>query len=106
MGIQYQDNADTFSLKIDVVRDPFGKIASGLVIGPTLEQNLASILVAEPGDFKANLDLGIGLRSALLGEDLLEYRHAVKEQFAADGIDVKHLELYDLQKFSIDAEYN
>ena len=106
-GIQYNDSTDgsTYDLKVEVVRDQFGKIVSGLVIGETLEQNMASILIAEPGDFKANLSLGVGLRSALLGEDLLEYRHQIKEQFAQDGLNVKHLELYNLQKFSIDAEY-
>jgi len=45
------------------------------------------------------------LRSALLDEDLLKYRHAIKEQFALDGMTVKHLDLYNLQRFSIDAEY-
>ena len=106
-GVQYRDSTDgaTYDLKVDVKKDKWGKIVSGLVIGATLEQNMASILIAEPGDFKANLTLGVGLRSALLGEDLLEYRHAIKEQFAQDGLNVKHLDLYNLQKFSIDAEY-
>lgn len=106
-GIQYQDSADAtvYDLKIQVVKDSFGKILSGMVIGATLEQNMASIMVAEPGDFKANLSLGVGLRSALLDEDLLKYRHAIKEQFAMDGMTVNHLDLYNLQRFSIDAEY-
>lgn len=106
-GIQYQDSSDSsvYDLKIEVVKDQFGKIISGLVIGKTLEQNMASLMVAEPGDFKANLSLGVGLRSALLDEDLLKYRHAIKNQFALDGMNIKHLDLYNLQKFSIDAEY-
>ncbi|KMQ70307.1 hypothetical protein [Chryseobacterium koreense] len=106
-GIQYQDSADSsvYDLKVQVVKDAFGKIVSGMVIGATLEQNMASIMIAEPGDLKANLTLGVGLRSALLDEDLLKYRHAIKQQFATDGINIKHLDLYNLQKFSIDAEY-
>lgn len=106
-GIQYQDssNGQVYDLKIEVVKDQFGKIVSGLVIGDTLEQNMASILIAEPGDFKANLGLGVGLRSALLDEDLLKYRHAIKNQFSLDNLNVKHLDLYNLQKFNIDAEY-
>lgn len=107
IGIQYNDSSDetVYDLKVEVVKDAFGKITSGLVIGSTLEQNMASLLIAEPGDFKANLSLGVGLRSALLGEDLLEYRHAIKEQFAQDGLTISHLDLYNLEEFSIDAEY-
>ena len=106
-GIQYNDNSNgqVYDLKIEVVKDQFGKIVSGLVIGETMEQNMASLMVAEPGDFKLNLLLGVGLRSSLLDEDLLKYRHAIKQQFALDGLNVKHLELYNLQNFSIDAEY-
>ncbi|MCC2590366.1 hypothetical protein [Chryseobacterium sp. MFBS3-17] len=94
-----------FDLAVETVRDEPGKIVSGLVLGQTLEQNMACILIAEPGDLKGNLNLGVGFRSALLGESLLEYRHQIKEQFAADGIVIKHLDLYDLKKFKIDAEY-
>ncbi|SEG39562.1 hypothetical protein SAMN05421847_2193 [Halpernia humi] len=106
-GIQYKDSLDgkNYDLKINIVKDQYGRIISGLVIGETLEQNMASILIAEPGDFKSNLLLGVGLRSSLLDEDLLKYRHAIKQQFALDGLNVNHLELYNLQNFSIDAEY-
>lgn len=105
-GIQYKSNNNgDFELDIDVQKDSAGRIISGLVLENTLEQNIASILIAEPGDFKDNLSLGVGMRSALLDEDLLPYRHQIKEQFAFDGLTVNHLDLYDLKKFSIDAEY-
>lgn len=105
-GIQYKNSTgQLFSLNFSVLRDADNKIISGLTIGPVLEQNMASILIAEPGDFKNDLTLGVGLRSALMSEDLLEYRHAIKEQFAKDNLDVKHLNLYNLQNFEIDAEY-
>lgn len=105
-GIQYTTTEDgNFDLDIKVLRDSSDKIISGVVLGITMEQNMACMLIAEPGDYKGNVDLAIGLRSALLGEDLLEYRHLIKEQFAKDGINIKHLDLYNLNKFSIDAEY-
>lgn len=106
-GIQYKDSSDglVYDLKIDVKKDASGKIISGLVIGQTLEQNMTSILVCKPGDLKDNLSFGVDFKSALLGEDLLEYRHAIKENFAEDGLNVNHLDLYDLTKFSIDATY-
>lgn len=105
-GIQYMSkNNGVFALDVNVQRDASGRIVSGLVLGNTLQQNMASILIAEPGDFKINLSLGVGIRSALLDEDLLPYRHQIKEQFAKDGLYVKHLDLYNLEKFTIDAEY-
>lgn len=107
IGIQYNDSSNglSYDLKIEVIKDQFGKIVSGLVIGDTLEQNMASILIAEAGEFKANLMLGVGLSSALLDEDLLPYRHAIKKQFALDGLNIKHLDFYNLKNFSIDADY-
>ena len=105
-GIQLQPiNSKLYDLEVNVVRDQNGKILSGLVLGPTLDQNIACLLMAEPGDFKLNPELGVGLRSSLLDEDLLEYRHQIKEQFSKDRLTVNHLNLYNLQKFSIDAEY-
>lgn len=105
-GIQYRSNNDgLIDLDIQVQRDSAGKILSGLVLGATLEQNMTCILIAEPGDFKDNLSLGVGIRSALLDEDLLEYRRKIKEQFPLDGLVVRHLDLYNLSKFTIDAEY-
>ena len=106
-GIQYNNSSDglVYDLKIDVKKDGSGKIISGLVIGATLEQNMASILIASPGDMKMNLDIGVDFRSALLDADLLQHRHQIKEQFAKDGLNVKHLDLYNIEKFSIDATY-
>ena len=106
-GIQYNNSSDglVYDLKIDVKKDGSGKIISGLVIGTTLEQNMASIMIARQGDLKRNLDIGVDFRSALLDADLLEYRHQIKEQFAKDGLNVKHLDLYNIEKFSIDAGY-
>lgn len=105
-GIQYKSNNEgLFDLDIKVKRDSSGRIISGLVLGGTLQQNMACILIAEPGDFKENLSLGVGIRNALLDEDLLPYRHQIKEQFANDGLYVSSLDFYDISKFKIDAEY-
>lgn len=106
-GIQYKSSNDgsAIDLDVNVQRDSTGKILSGLILGPTLAQNMTCILIAEPGDFKDNLSVGVGIRSALLDEDMLDYRHKIKEQFPLDGLNVKHLDLYNLKTFSIDAEY-
>lgn len=107
-GIQYIDNGDQgelFDLKIEVIRDEKGQILSGLVYGSTKSQNEASILIARPGEFKLYPLLGVGLTDALLGEDLLEYRHKIREQFAFDGLNIIKLDLYNLNNFSIEAYY-
>ena len=107
-GIQYIDNedqGDLFDLKIEVVRDASGQIVSGLVIGATQPQNEASILIARKGEFKLNPLLGVGISDALLSENMLEFRHRIREHFAMDGLNVKALDFYNLQNFSIDAEY-
>jgi hypothetical protein len=54
-GIQLIDSDDegtVMDLKITPIRDINNKIISGLVIGNTLEQNKALILLANQGDIK------------------------------------------------------
>ena len=107
-AIQFIDNEDVgtvLDLKIDVKRDSEGKIVSGLVIGNTLEQNKAFLLLGHPNDFKGNPLLGIGIEDVLLTTDLLEYRHKVREQFARDGLKITNLDLYSLDRIKIEAHY-
>ncbi|MDK7376062.1 hypothetical protein QP519_11015 [Weeksella virosa] len=107
-GVQLVDSTDDgelFDLKIDVVRDEHGVVLGGLVLGSTQKQNEASILLARPGEVKTMPTLGVGITDALLSEDLLEFRHRIREHFAMDGLNVRSLDFYNLNKFSIDAEY-
>ena len=108
IGIQYNDNNDNgevLDLKVSVVRDASGKIMAGLVIGNTLEQNKASILIAHQGDFKFNPDLGVGLGDIALSSDYLEYRHKIREHFAKDGLVVETLDLFENKPLKIIANY-
>lgn len=107
-GIQLFDSLDkeqVLDLKINPRHDEAGRIISGLVIGNTMKQNQALILIAHPGDFKHQPTLGVGLSDALLDENLLEFRHKIREHFAIDGMYVKHLDFYELQKLKIEAQY-
>lgn len=107
-GIQLNETneaADILDIKVDVLRDAQGKIARGIVIGHTLEQNKALILMAHQGEFKFNPDLGVGIEDLLLSEDYLEFRHTIKEQFAKDGLRVTNLDLYPNKPIRIDANY-
>lgn len=102
------DNAydgNVLDLKIQPIKDTEGKIISGVVIGNTLEQNKAFILLGHPNDFKANPTLGVGIEDILLSTDLLTYRHKIREHFAVDGLKITNLDLYSLDKIQIDAHY-
>jgi len=108
IGIQLTENNDQgeiLDLKINVVRDSAGKIMSGLVVGNTLEQNKAIILIAQQGEFKANPDLGVGLGDIVNSSDYLEYRHKIREHFTKDGLVVETLDLYENKTLKIIANY-
>lgn len=107
-GIQVIDNSNEgtiLDLKIIPVRDSSGLITKGLVIGDTLEQNIAMILTAHQGDFKANPDIGVGLGDLLLSNEFSEYRHKIRSHFLRDGLKIKELVLYQNKPFRIDARY-
>lgn len=108
IGIQLiddNDQGDVLDLKINVIRDSAGMIVSGLVVGNTLEQNKAIILIAHQGELKANPDLGVGLGDLLNSSDYLEFRHLIREHFAKDGLVVETLDLYENKPIKIIANY-
>ncbi|GEP52384.1 hypothetical protein FNO01nite_30560 [Flavobacterium noncentrifugens] len=108
-AIQYNDRNDSgevLDLKIQPVRGSDGKIISGIVIGNTLEQNKALILIAHQGDFKFNPDLGVGLEDILLSEEYLTYRHLIREHMAKDGLKVESLDFYQNKPFKLIASYD
>jgi len=98
------DNIEV-DLKIEPVRDALGQITSGLIVGNTLYQNQALLLSFHAGDLKEAPTTGIGLSDALLEEDLLKYRHEIRRQFTADGMDVKNLDFYNIDTLKVDANY-
>lgn len=107
-AIQLNDNTDTGAicdLKVEVKRGLDGKIISGLVVGPTVEQNKAILLIIQPGELKERPTVGVGFNDILLGDDLLEYRHKIRKNFAIDGLKITELNLYKLDDISIKAKY-
>lgn len=107
-GIQLIDNTndgEVMDVKINVLRDAYNKIVTGIVVGNTLEQNKALILMAHPGDFKFNPLLGVGIEDALLSDDFLDFRHSIREHFAKDGLKVTKLDFYENKPFKVDANY-
>jgi len=75
------------------------------VVGESMNQQQAMLLIAHPGEFKMSPEIGIGISDLLLGEELLEYRHRIRNQYMLDGLKINRLELYEIGKLKIDAEY-
>lgn len=90
-----------------VIRNADGKIVNGLNIGNTQAQNEALILAANPGEFKNSITLGVGLSNAILGDtdDMISYRYAVRRNYQMEGLELKKLELFDVSKVKIEAQY-
>ncbi len=107
-GIQLIDNSDTgilLDLKVEVIRDADGKISQGLVIGNTMNQNKALILIANPGEFSFSPTLGVAIDELILDDDYLRFRHRIREHFAKDGLIVKTIQLSKGKPLDIEANY-
>ena len=107
-GIQLSDSTtglQGIDLKIDVVRDADGLIVRGLVIGNTMNQNQAMIIVANPGEFKFNPMLGVAIDELLLDDDFLRMRHRIQENLEMDGMKVKSIDFSEGKPLVIDASY-
>lgn len=73
--------------------------------GKSIIQQQAVLLAAHQGEFKDSPQIGIGISDLLLGEELLEYRHRIRNHFTMDGLKINRLELYELGNLKIEAEY-
>lgn len=107
-GIQLIDNSndgDIMDIKIVPVRDASNKIVSGFVIGTTLEQNIALMLMMHPGELKFRPDLGVGIQDIVLSEDYLVFRHRIREHLRKDNLIVNQIDLFENKPFKIDATY-
>ena len=89
-GIQLTSNLE---LSIQPVRDITGLIVSGLTVGDTLYQNQYIILNAQKGEFKENPTLGVGINDMANDDDLNEWKKAIREEFAKDGLKVDQLSI-------------
>lgn len=107
-GLQLIDNSeagDVMDVKIVPVRDASNKIVSGLVIGTTLEQNIALMLMLHQGELKFKPDLGVGIQDIILSSDYLIYRHRIREHLRKDNLIVSQIDLFENKPFKIIAEY-
>lgn len=80
-GIRLSD----YDIDIHVVKDGYGKIASGFVIGDILSQNQALILQTHKGEWKEDPSIGVGISDMLLDENLELWKREIREQMELDG---------------------
>lgn len=107
-GIQLESNSDIVNgadLKIRVKRSDSNQITQGLVIGNTMNQNQALMLIASPSDFKSSPTLGVSIMDLMLDEDYLGFRHRIREHFLKDGLKVRSIQLESGKPLIIDANY-
>lgn len=100
IGIELTD----FTPQIKPRYDEEGKILSGLVLGDTLRQNQALILVLNKGELKERPTVGCGIADMLLDHDPLFWRSMIREQLEMDGQKVNRIGI-TTQGIIIDAQY-
>lgn len=96
---------DDFELQVSVEKDLSGKIVSGLLIGNTLYQNQALILVAQPGEIKSRPIVGVGIENIINDNDFLSWRRVIRIQMELDGQVVSSVKIGKNQILEIDAKY-
>jgi hypothetical protein len=96
---------DSFELAIDVQLDASGKIDKGMVLGDTLYQNQALILLAHNGEVKSNPLVGVGISDMQLDSDLLGWRQRIRQQMELDGQTVNKIIFKTDKSLQIDAKY-
>lgn len=96
----------TGDLQIEVRRDAHGLITGGLVLGDVTNQNQGLILCMQPGESKEHPTLGVGLTSLLFSNDVLLYKHRIREQLESDGFKVTYLAMAITPDNKIDIDLN
>lgn len=81
------------------------EIAGGdFVVKSCLDQQIACLLEAVPGDYKQSPKTGIGLSALILDEDVNDINRTIRLQLLSDGITLHRLENKH-GKLTIDASY-
>ena len=75
------------------------------VVGESTYQHQKHLLLAEKGDYKQFPTAGVASKKYLERERPDEYARAIRQEFVADGMNVKTLTILENLELSIDAEY-
>ena len=99
-------DTDTYDVSVAVKRDALGKITGGLVIGETIHQNEALILVSHQGEFKENPMLGVGIDDITNDNDLKSWEHSIRVNLVRDNMNVRTVAIDKRTgNIEIEAEY-
>lgn len=93
-----------FEPELNIVKNSDGKIETGLVVGNTLEQNQALILLCHKGENKEFLQLGAGIEDMLNDNDFGLWKRRIIYMLSLDGMKVKELEIND-KEIRLEADY-
>jgi hypothetical protein len=96
-------NSD-YDLSIRVGKDGNGMITGGLLVGDTLAQNQALILICQKGEWKDNPTLGVGLGDLCADNDFRLWKREITRQLEADGQRLGRLVLNE-NEFILEANY-
>ncbi|KAF0199571.1 MAG: hypothetical protein FD170_3890 [Bacteroidetes bacterium] len=75
------------------------------VIGNCLDQQVALLLLASPGDIRSAPENGVGLPEFLLGEDNDDLNAAIRFQFKKDNLKLRKIKITSTQ-LTLDAEHD
>ncbi len=75
------------------------------VVSESTYQHQKHLLLAEKGDYKQFPTAGVASKKYLERESPDEYARAIRQEFVADGMNVKTLTILENLELSIDAEY-
>lgn len=76
-----------------------------LVIGDSNVQHQNILLLSQPGSFKENPDIGVGIENYLMDDDSAGLKDKVREEFTKDGQKVDLIN-YDIQTGNLDYNAN
>lgn len=96
---------DDYELQLRKTTGPDGKITGGLVVGRSLYQNQALILILNPGAVRSAPAVGVGIDGALLDNDFAAWRRKIRQQLELDGQKVNDIKFSNPQNLTIDASY-
>jgi hypothetical protein len=93
IGIQLSSNSESYELAITLQKDSEGKIEHGLMVGNTLPQNQALILLTEKGELKEYPLFGVGINGIINDNELEYWRKEIMDMMEQDGMTLSVLEL-------------
>lgn len=82
-------DSTTYDAMVKPQRNSLGLITDGLVVGDTMYQNEALILISHQGEFKETPLLGVGIDDMVNDNDILQWEHSIRVNLSRDNMDVR-----------------